>query len=234
MNQYELTKSNRYGYGSVFAPIYPSAKSVSTLAEPTGRFGCLVYGTRPDPATIEETYCTIYYLSNKKANAAFPTPMTESYKYADIADVFNAYIEGVRNGECPEYTKFYDNDTPVNKAPVDYKAAVKYIVKRVPQLNKYTDPSAFVRTMFWHAIDSYKRDAKSIRPDVLWPLTVDSRDAGNPYVNEWFGKREEAVKEAQDDKGPLDKVNDLLSNVLMLAVVGTALYLLAPLIFSRK
>lgn len=236
VNRYDSTKSNRFGYGSVFAPEYRSNATASGLAEPSGRWGCLVLGTRPEPGTIEETYCTIYYASNKSANAAFPlVPLTESYAYVDIDSVLNTYIRGVRKGECPEYFPFTDSHgTQANKTTVDYKAAVKYIVDRLPALKKYTSPAGFVQTVFYHAGDEYAKNAKAIRPDVLWPITVDSRDQSNPYMNEWFDKRLQDIKDAAKEGGAFSGINDLLSNILTLVVVGTAIYLIAPVIFSRK
>lgn len=237
MNQYEITKSNRYGYGNVFNPRYPVAQTgISDLAEPSGRWGCLVLGTRPSPGTIEESYCTVYYWANKDANGAFPyVPLSESYLYADIAAVFNVYIAGARSGECPEYFPLKDtNGAPINKTTVDYKKVVDYIVKRIPTLKKYVSPAAFVQTVFYTAGDQYRKDTKSIRPDIIWPASIDSRDPGNPIMNEWYDKRQQEVVAARNKDGVFSGVNDLLSNILTLVVVGTAIYLVAPLVFSRK
>jgi hypothetical protein len=238
MNQYEIAKSNRYGYGSVFAPRYnvPVYQS-TTLAEPTGRFGCLLIGTKPDVATLEETYCNVYSEANHKATAAFPwIPGSESYAYPDIARVFNVYIDGVRKGECPEYFPYKENGTLVNAAPVNWENAVNYIVKRVPELRKYTSASGFVQTVFYHAGDLYALNEKFIRPDTLWPLTFDSRDPGNPRMNKWYNERQEDLKEESEKKkgGPLDDFNDLISNLLTLAIVGIGVYVAMPLITGRR
>jgi hypothetical protein len=235
VNQYEIAKSNRFGYGSVFAPQYRYANSSNGLSEPSGRWGCLVLGTRPEPGTVEETYCVVYYASNKNANAAFPSvPFTESYEYADIASVFNTYIRGVRKGECPEYFPYVNTNGKVsNKTTVDYKAVIKYVADRLPELKKYTSAAAFVATMFYHAGDEYKKNSASIRPDVLWPLTVDSRDQSNPYMNQWFNMREDKLK-VDTENSAFSGINDFMSNLLTLVVVGGAIYYFAPIIFSRK
>lgn len=236
-NRYSTIRSSplRYGYGSVFAPRYDAATGNATLSEPTGRYGCMIIGTKPDPATLEETYCNIYSESNHNASKAFPwVPGSESYSYGDIAKVFNTYVEGVRKGECPEYFPYKENDRVINAAPVDWKAAVKYIVKRVQSLKKYTSAEAFVQTMFYHAGDLYAKDEKLIRPDFLWPLTFDSRDPGNPRMNNWYDNRVKEIKDAKDKDGAFAGINDLLSNVLTLVVVGVAIYVAMPLLTSRR
>lgn len=231
MNQYELTKSNRFGYGSVFAPEYRNNTNVAGLAEPSGRFGCLVLGTRPAPGTIESTYCNIYESSNKAASNLFPyAPFSESYEYADIASVFNLYINGVRNGECPEYFA-YKNDRSKNKVPVDSSAVVTYIVQRLPELSKYTKPDEFVRFMFYIAGDLYRQDIKYVRPDVLWPATIDSRKPGNPEMDDYYDRQQ---KESEDKGSIFTGVNDLLSNLLTVVVIGGAIYFLLPVFSSKR
>lgn len=231
MNQYELTKSNRFGYGSVFAPEYRNNTNVAGLAAPSGRVGCLVLGTRPSPGTIESTYCNIYESSNKAASSLFPyAPFSESYEYADIASLFNLYINGVRNNECPEYFAF-ENDPSKNKVRVDSAAVVKYIVQRLPELQKYTKPDEFVRFMFYTAGDLYRQNIKFVRPDVLWPLTVDSRNPGEPKMNEYY---DEQQKESESKGSIFTGVNDLISNLLTVVVVGGVIYFLLPVFTSKR
>lgn len=234
MNQYDITKSNRYGYGSVFAPQYPDQNGVRGLSEPSGRWGCLVLGTRPNPGTIEETYCMVYYRANKDANALFPSPLAESYEYKDVANVLNYYIDGVRRGACPEYYPYYDdNGKQINAVPVDWKAVLRYLVVRLPELKKYASAEAFVQVVFYNAGVLYKENTQYIRPDVLWPKTADSRNPGNPVMNAWYETREKTLEKEQD-KSVFSGVNDLISNILTLVVIGGAIYFFAPMIFSRK
>lgn len=238
MNQYDITKSNRYGYGSVFNPQYAQKaevqRSVQGLSEPSGRWGCLVLGTRPAPGTIEESYCLIYYRANKDANSLFPSPLAESYEYKDVASVLNYYIDGVRKGKCPEYYPFYDDaGKQINVVGVDYKAVIKYLVLRLPELKKYASAEAFVQVVFYCAGVLYKENAQFVRPDVIWPATADSRNPGNPVMNAWYNERERTL-EKEKEESVFSGVNDLISNLLTVVVVGGAIYFLAPMIFSRK
>lgn len=234
VNQYDITKSNRFGYGSVFNPQYTSKDGVRGLSEPSGRWGCLVLGTRPQPGSTEESYCMVYYRANKDANALFPSPLAESYEYQDVAAVLNYYSDGVKKGQCPEYYPFINaNGKQANAVAVDYKAVIRYLVLRLPELKKYTSAEAFIQVVFYSAGVLYKENATSVRPDVLWPKTADSTNPGNPIMNAWFEKRSDDLQ-SQQEKSVFSGVNDLLSNILTIAVIGGAIYLFAPMIVGRK
>lgn len=236
MNQYEITKSNRYGYGNVWSPQYRgSASVVGGLSEPSGRFGCMVVGTRPDPGTNEESYCAVYSAANKAANSFFPyAPLSESYEYGDISSLFNYYVSGVRANAIPEYYP-YKNEKGVIVNKYNMGAVIKWLQERIPALKKYAKPDEFINYMFYHAANLYNQDMTNFRPDLLWPLTVDSRDPGQPVMVEYFKRKLGEIKEESDKgTGIVSGVNDLLSNVLTVIVIGTAIYFLAPIIFSRR
>jgi len=232
VNQYEITKSNRYGYGNVFAPRYEQNDGIRGLSAPTGRFGCLIYGTRPDKGTIEETYCNIYSSVNKWANAGFPiVPFSENFEYGDVAAVFNLYIQAVREGSCPEWYPI--GNPPKNKANVNPDGVVAYLRPRLQKnLAKYTDPAGVIRSFFYIAGDLYRQDQAGdtsyINPTVLWPKTYDDRTS-NAAVSEYYKKQQEEA-----DKSVFSGVNDLLSNILTVVVVGAAIYFLAPVLFSKR
>lgn len=237
MNQYEITKSNPYAYGSVFAPEYKQANNVAGLSAPSGRWGCMIPGTTAPKGSIEATYCNIYEASNKWAHPYFPwAPLSESYEYADVAAVFNMYIKGVRLNECPEW--YPVGNPPTNKTRVDSEGVVNYVTKRLTsQLSKYTDPKELVRTFFYIAGDLYKKDLEKgtayVNPTVLWPLTYDDRVSQPGAVDDYYKKiKDEAAKSG--DQSIFSGANDFLSNILTLIVIGGAVYFLAPIIFSKR
>ena len=232
MNQYEITKSNRFGYGSVFAPRYEQKDAIRGLAAPTGRFGCLIPGTRPGKGTIEATYCNIYESVNKWANSGFPyVPFSENFEYGDVAAVFSLYIQAVREGQCPEWYPI--GNPPQNKTNVSSDGVIAYLTPRLQKyLGKYTDPAGVIRSFFYIAGDLYKQDMTGgtayINPTVLWPKTYDDTTY-NPAVSEYYKKQQEEA-----DKSAFSGVNDLLSNILTVVVVGGAIYFLAPIFFSKR
>jgi hypothetical protein len=232
VNQYEITKLNRYGYGNVFDAQYEQKVPAVGLAAPTGRFGCLVLGTRPGKGTIEATYCNIYESVNKWANAGFPyLPFSENFEYGDVAAVFNLYIQAVREGNCPEWYPI--GNPPQNKAKVSSDEAVTYLTQRLQKnLGKYTDPAAVIRSFFYIAGDLYKQDMANgtgyINPTVLWPKTYDDTTY-NAKVSEYYKKQQEEA-----DKSIFSGANDFLSNILTFVVIGGAVYFLAPIIFSKR
>jgi hypothetical protein len=59
-------------------------------------------------------------------------------------------------------------------------------------------------------------------------MTYDDRTK-NAAVSEYYKKQQEEA-----DKSVFSGVNDLLSNILTVAVVGGAIYFLAPVFFSKR
>jgi hypothetical protein len=52
-------------------------------------------------------------------------------------------------------------------------------------------------------------------------------------MNQWFNMREDKLK-VDTENSAFSGINDFMSNLLTLVVVGGAIYYFAPIIFSRK
>lgn len=211
------------------ATLRPGAKGIS---EPSGRIGCLIPGTRQDAWTLEASYCRIYYAANVAANSLFPeVPFSESYAYADIAAVLRKYSAEVKAGRCPEYTK--NPDYP-GQFPVSQETVINYITPRVPDAaGRYQSPKDFVRVVFWHMVDLWSEDESAVRPDVLWPGTVDVTNPNDPALARYFKTYENQLERQKTDNW-LSPINDILTNVLYVAIGVGAIYLLGPMIFSSR
>jgi hypothetical protein len=182
-----------------------------------GRLKCLTPGFRPDAYTMPDTVCRIYYYANRHANSYFPTlPGSESYAEADIDAVVRRYYEDAKNGKIPEY-------------PTAKQAVIDHLAKVVPAAKRYSIPTDFIRVvMYWleRAVD-----VGAARPDLLRPRSVDVTNPSDPVLNEWYRRREQQM--AQAKPSAFAEVTNLLQTVMMVAVIGGAVYLLAPM-FMRS
>lgn len=217
------------GIPELRVPLQPGMQG---LAEPSGRIGCLIPGTRQDAWTLEASYCRVYYAANKAANGWFPNlPGSESYAYSDIAGVLKKYSQEVKAGRCPEYV--VNPEAPV-AYPADKEAVIRLIAQRTPEFSgRYQDAEAFVRVVFWHVMALYDDDNSAIRPDVIWPRTVDASNPRDPALARYFKTYEDQLERQKSDNF-LNPINDLLTNVMYVAIGIGAIYLLGPMIFRGK
>ena len=213
-------------------PVHTMARGGRGLEEPSGRIGCLIPGTRQDGWTLEASYCRVYYAANVSANSLFPeVPFSESYSYQDIVAVLKKYSSEVRAGRCPEY---YKNPDYPGQFPVSSETVINYITPRVPEAaGRYKSPKDFVRVVFWHALDLWLQDDSAIRPDVIFPGTVDVTNPNDPALARYYKTYENQLERQKTDNF-LNPINSLLTNVMYVAIGIGAIYLLGPMIFSSR